>query len=79
MILEAIKICKLVLCPEERGLVTVRLGSPQIRPDINVSYALFMTRYGQTEMWFKLHLKLGSYQTAASLQGNYNPELQWPL
>lgn len=39
----------------ELSLITVGLETP---------------KYGQTEMWAKLHLQLRTYQTAASPEGN---------
>ena len=44
------------------------LLSPMLSPTVRLG----ASKYGQPEMWVELHLQLGSYQTAASSQGNYN-------
>ena len=82
MVLEAINICLKIakillslLCVLKIWLSNHQVGGSKIWPDRNVGCTPFVARYGWTEMWIKLHLWLGSYQTAASPQRNYNLKL----
>ena len=51
---------------------TLQVDSLPLSPMLSPTVRLGASKYGQPEMWVELHLQLGSYQTAASSQGNYN-------